>query len=958
MTTNNLSAAAAKNELHELAEERLRDQKPSANATQSLNEMQHLLDELQARQSELERQNAALQAAAETGQRFTELYELAPVAYFSIDPDSTIRLLNGAGARLLAIDRTQLSAQRLAAHIANDSLPDFNTFLHRAFSSGNNESCELRLIAQGDVPGVDVRIDVHLDAVCDKQLSICNLSITDISARKLVERQLRESTEDLNRAQASAHIGSWRLIAQSNELLWSKETYRIFGLPQDTSVTYDIFLQHVHPEDRIFVDQQWAAALRGEAYAIDHRIMIDEQVKWVREQATLEFDAQGVLLGGFGTVQDITERKQLQDAIRRRDIYRHAILDNIPCLAWLKDEQSHYLEVNSPFARAFGWPSPEAMIGKNDLDIVSTKTAHSFRTDDRWVMENGRSKCTEELIETQAGLRWFETCKSPVVFDGRNIGTVGFSRDISEVREITEHLRESEAFNISILNSLTAHIVVLDENGKIVATNRAWENFVRTEYGLDLAAHAGDLHFCNACGLASEQPCHQAHCDLWDAIETVLLGHRSAVSLDYQSKLMAQARWFRMSAHALPAPRRGAVVAHEDITELMQAVEQQKAAKAEAEHANYAKSRFLAAASHDLRQPLFALTLYIGMLKSRLGPADATLHDNLSSCVSSLNELLTDLLDISKLDAGVVTPETRDFPVSELFDHLIPIHAPEALLKGLKLRARATPINASTDPVLLRRIVGNLIANAVRYTEHGGVLVCCRRYQGKTWIEVRDTGIGIPAENTTEIFEEFRQLSRQLGPSDSNRGSGLGLAIVAKAAALLGLEIRLRSRLGKGSMFAVEIPLGQASRIEARRKLKTRPLRIGLVDDNRHILKAISCALEANGHQVVAATTSKELLALFAEKPAPDVVISDFRLGGGETGFDVLSAARSHFGEKLPALLITGDTDPKLLRSMADRGIMVQHKPLEIDTLEACIADLTNRRSTGKTGQNNTQPSA
>lgn len=156
MTTNNLSAAAAKNELHELDEERLRDQKPSANATQSLNEMQHLLDELQARQSELERQNAALQAAAETGQRFTELYELAPVAYFSIDPDSTIRLLNGAGARLLAIDRTQLSAQRLAAHIANDSLPDFNTFLHRAFSSGDNESCELRLIAQGAPPPVSM----------------------------------------------------------------------------------------------------------------------------------------------------------------------------------------------------------------------------------------------------------------------------------------------------------------------------------------------------------------------------------------------------------------------------------------------------------------------------------------------------------------------------------------------------------------------------------------------------------------------------------------------------------------------------------------------------------------------------------------------------------------------------------------------------------------------------------
>ena len=224
---------------------------------------------------------------------------------------------------------------------------------------------------------------------------------------------------------------------------------------------------------------------------------------------------------------------------------------------------------------------------------------------------------------------------------------------------MNDRLRESEAFNVAIINSLTAQIVVLDENGQIVAANQSWESFVAANYSPVLADRELGLHYCSTCGSARGQPCQMVDCGVWAAIEEVLLGHRSAVTLDYCSHLPDGQRWFRMNVRALPAPRRGAVVAHEDITELKRAVDEQKLAKAEAEHANHAKSRFLAAASHDLRQPLFALSLYIGMLKNKLAPADAKLANNLNSCVSSLNELLTDLLDISKLDAGVVTPEVR-----------------------------------------------------------------------------------------------------------------------------------------------------------------------------------------------------------------------------------------------------------------------------------------------------------
>lgn len=394
-------------------------------------------------------------------------------------------------------------------------------------------------------------------------------------------------------------------------------------------------------------------------------------------------------------------------------------------------------------------------------------------------------------------------------------------------------------------------------------------------------------------------------------------------------------RIVRRAADGTPLTMSGT---HTDITARKVGEAVLQAAKLEAEQANDAKSRFLAAASHDLRQPLSALSLYLGVLKRQSSPADAPLLENMGNCVVSLNELLTDLLDLSKLQAGVVTPAMNSFAVADFLIHLSAMHAPEAARKGLRLRCRTSSLTACTDPVLFRRIVDNLIANALRYTDSGGVLVGCRQRQGKAWIEVWDTGIGIPAEKTGEIFEEFRQLGNDM----RNRGSGLGLSIVAKAAALLDLQIRVRSQVGAGSLFAIELPLGKAQKTVAQHSPTARPLRIALVEDNPGVLNALVCALESTGHQVVAAASGVELLGLLGDA-APELVISDYRLAGGQTGFDVILTVRQAFGEQLPALLVTGDTDPALL-DLAGRGIVVQHKPLDLDALQACMAQLTDRR--------------
>lgn len=363
-----------------------------------------------------------------------------------------------------------------------------------------------------------------------------------------------------------------------------------------------------------------------------------------------------------------------------------------------------------------------------------------------------------------------------------------------------------------------------------------------------------------------------------------------------------------------------------------------KAAMDEAERANNAKSRFLAAASHDLRQPLAALKLYSGALKAHVTPDGAPLLANMGNCIASLSELLGDLLDLSKLDAGVVVPNVRSFALAEVLEPLLSEHRAEALLKGLPLRCRPTSWVVHTDPVLLRRILSNFISNALRYTEHGGVLVSCRRHDGKAWLEVWDTGIGIPAEQTTEIFEEFKQL----GDDARTRGSGLGLAIAARTALLLGLEIRVRSRLGRGSLFAVELPLGTLQAVPqmpVTHAALYRPLRVALVEDNKSVRDALTLSLQEAGHQVTAAATRDELLETLPEVP-PDILVSDYRLANGVTGFDVIEGVRLQWSE-LPALLLTGDTAPHLVREMAERGVVVLHKPVDLETLLAYLEDMT-----------------
>jgi two-component system, sensor histidine kinase len=370
-----------------------------------------------------------------------------------------------------------------------------------------------------------------------------------------------------------------------------------------------------------------------------------------------------------------------------------------------------------------------------------------------------------------------------------------------------------------------------------------------------------------------------------------------------------------------------------------------------AQAANSAKSRFLAAASHDLRQPMHAMSLYLSTLERQdLNVAARILVVNLHGCAEAMHGLFNALLDISRLDANTITPVIGEFPVNQLLDRMRLEYAPRAQEHGLVLRVRPTSLSVRSDPALVERLLRNLVSNAVRHTRHGKVLLGCRRSGDHVRLLVYDTGPGIAAEHQQHIFEEFYQIENP--ERDRSKGLGLGLAIVDRLVRLLGLTLDFRSVPGKGTCFAVDLPRAAVALAEPKSKTlgDTTELAgqlIVVVDDEAAILDATRTLLESWRCAVITAASGAEALAKLAAAPrAPDLLLSDYRLRDNENGIDVIVSLRNEFNMDTPAILISGDTGPERLREAQASGIALLHKPLNAEQLRMAVSSLltaTNR---------------
>lgn len=394
---------------------------------------------------------------------------------------------------------------------------------------------------------------------------------------------------------------------------------------------------------------------------------------------------------------------------------------------------------------------------------------------------------------------------------------------------------------------------------------------------------------------------------------------------------------------------------HQAQTEM--AREEAERAREQAEIADRGKTTFLAAAGHDLRQPMHALVQYYGHLKRK--NRDAALDETISrvgKSIDAMQDLLDSVLEVSKLLMGAVRPHISAFPMTQVLDRMDVQLRPIAEDKGLRLDIVDSDVMVATDEILLERIVRNLTLNAIRYTRTGGVLVRCRRSGRFLSLQVWDSGIGIPATERSRIFEEFYQVGNE--GRDRRKGLGLGLWLVRQQCELLGLPLRLKSKVGKGSVFSIRVPIaGRADRPwrgqpETPHADFVRGAFVVVIDDDEESLQATCLSLRSFGCRVLEAASGMSALErLQNQEFMPQLIISDYRLGDGETAIEAIEMLRANlralFGDgfEIAALVLSGDTAPAELLRVQEAGFVMLHKPLSIEKLYDAVNSELERLS-------------
>lgn len=377
-----------------------------------------------------------------------------------------------------------------------------------------------------------------------------------------------------------------------------------------------------------------------------------------------------------------------------------------------------------------------------------------------------------------------------------------------------------------------------------------------------------------------------------------------------------------------------------EFADLMQRLQQEKE---NADQANQSKSTFLAAASHDLRQPVHAMNLFIELLQKKQLPGDASLLvDRIATSATSLQGLFNSLLDISSLDAGIIEINKKAINVAVFIQDLVALHTPEITGKGLQISIDTDEVTVMTDPLLLARILSNLLSNAVNYTSQGEIEVGAKVYGESVLVSVKDTGRGIAAENIHYIFDEFQQLHNP--ERDRNKGLGLGLAICTRLAALLDTKIEASSALDEGSTFSLSLPRGETvaepviDKIELLDDFFLTDYSIMIVDDEKDIRDAMPMLIESWGcHNVVAVSDQADAVAAINGGFIPDLIISDYRLRAYQSGIDVINKVSDLIGYKVRAILITGDTAPESLITIRESGFEFLHKPIISESLKQAV---------------------
>jgi PAS domain S-box-containing protein len=507
--------------------------------------------------------------------------------------------------------------------------------------------------------------------------------------------------------------------------------------------------------------------------------------------------------------------------------------------------------------------------------------------------------------------------------------------------QAVQALSESEARCRSIVETAVDAMVVIDERGTVQSFNPA---------AVRIFGYPADQVIDRNVSMLMPNPDHAAHDGYLRHYRST--GERKIIGIGREvegQRLDGSTFPLELSiAEWRVGERRYFTGIMRDITLRKNAERELVQAKEIAEEANIAKSRFLASASHDLRQPLQSLFFFSSALNRHVETAEG--RENLMHLergLDAMKGLLDSLLDISRLDSGAVSPVLEDFPISVLLDHIAVAYAPVAESKGIGFMVVPTKAWVRSDRILLARIVRNLVENAVRYTERGRVLVDCLPRRDRLRIEVRDTGIGIPPEHIERIWDEFHQVSNP--ERDRTQGLGLGLTIVKRIIGILGHSVEVRSSLEEGSVFSIEVPLGEAEVIPDPAPAAAPPQSASanengaarfavLVDDDAIILLGLQTILKNFGYEVlVAASTEQAIRQLRELGSRPDIIVADYRLREGKVGTEAILQVRELFNSQVPGIILTGETGVECQQDAASHGLRIIHKPVTPRQLDAAI---------------------
>ncbi|WP_176593818.1 NahK/ErcS family hybrid sensor histidine kinase/response regulator [Sphingobium sp. EM0848] len=603
------------------------------------------------------------------------------------------------------------------------------------------------------------------------------------------------------------------------------------------------------------------------------------------------------------------------------------------------------------------WPEIADHIheGMSFDEIAKLAAAHHRPVgQDRWVSDRLARHSVAEggHVQALADGRWVQINELRTS-EG---GIVGIYTDITEVKaeDARDRARELAERNIVLqatLDTLSEGVCLFDAEGRVAAWNEALQRLLELpeDWAQEWGTHRALVGWCR-----ERLGMDDGGCLDWGA--------------DHGRLVQAGGRRFEIRSNAMT--RGGQVIGFTDVTDMLRAqaalretaetLERRVAertseleaevaerreieaqlldAKTAAEKANLSKTSFLAAASHDLLQPLNAARLFVAALGDRrLALPTRALVNQTSTALDSVEDLLEALLEISRLDAGAIQPEIGDFRVDRLLDTLRTEFAPMARSAGLVLTVDAEPVWVRSDIRLLRRILQNFLSNALRYTQRGSVRVTCAPGREAIRLSVTDSGPGIAPDKQQLIFEEFRRLDSRTA------GKGLGLAIVRRASDMLRHEVTLESVPGQGATFSITVPPGEAVVEEGegagapRSDRSMRGLTVLVVDNERAIQTGMSTLLGGWGCAVTAAGGFGEAVAAFAEGQAPDVILVDYHLNDGETGDEVIDRLHRHFGRAVPSVMISADRGEALKAKLDVRGIPLLNKPVKPAQLRALL---------------------